>query len=128
MSIEITVDNNQLQNRTKSTNYGGLSVSEKIDLFERYLKEKPKETIHSDTVFEGYNIGKIFMQLRYLMKNNLIKYSSEEFERMENLGLLENNQETVYEKIKCLKQFCKKHPYAFSNLHKLHKNLKLDRR
>ena len=123
MSIEITVDNNQLQNRTKSTNYGGLSVSEKIDLFERYLKEKPKETIHSDTVFEGYNIGKIFMQLRYLMKNNLIKYSSEEFERMENLGLLENNQETVYEKIKCLKQFCKKYPYAFSNLHKLHKNL-----
>ena len=103
MSIEINADNNQLQNRTKSTNYGGLSVSEKIDLFERYLKEKPKETIHSDTVFEGYNIGKIFMQLRYLMKNNLIKYSSEEFERMENLGLLEKNQETVYEKIKCLK-------------------------
>ena len=123
MSIEINADNNQLQNRNKSTNYGGLSVSEKIDLFERYLKEKPKETIHSDTVFEGYNIGKILVQLRYLMKNNLIKYSSEEFERMENLGLLENNQETVYEKIKCLKQFCKKHPYAFSNLHKLHKNL-----
>ena len=39
MNIEINTDNNLLQNRTKSTNCDGLSVSKKIDLFERYLKE-----------------------------------------------------------------------------------------
>lgn len=123
MNIEINTDNNLLQNRTKSTNCDGLSVSKKIDLFERYLKENSNESIHSNTIFEGYNIGRILIQLRYLMKNNLIKYNSEEFKRMENLGLLENTKETIYVKIKRLKQFCEKHPYAFSNIYRLRKNL-----
>lgn len=123
MNIEINTDNNLLQNRTKSTNCDGLSVSKKIDLFERYLKENSNESIHSNTIFEGYNIGRILIQLRYLMKNNLIKYNSEEFKRMENLGLLENTKETIYVKIKRLKQFCEKHPYAFSNIYRLRKAL-----
>lgn len=123
MNIEINTDNNLLQNRTKSTNCDGLSVSEKIDLFERYLKENSNESIHSNTIFEGYNIGRILIQLRYLMKNNLIKYNSEELKRMENLGLLENTKETIYDKIKRLKQFCEKHPYVFSNLYRLRENL-----
>lgn len=123
MNIEINTDNNLLQNRTKSTNCDGLSVSKKIDLFERYLKENSNESIHSNTIFEGYNIGRILIQLRYLMKNNLIKYNSEEFKRMENLGLLENTKETIYVKIKRLKQFCEKHPYAFSNIYRLRKYL-----
>lgn len=123
MNIEINTDNNLLQNRTKSTNCDGLSVSKKIDLFERYLKENSNESIHSNTIFEGYNIGRVLIQLRYLMKNNLIKYNSEEFKRMENLGLLENTKETIYVKIKRLKQFCEKHPYAFSNIYRLRKNL-----
>lgn len=122
MNIEINTDNNLLQNRTKSTNCDGLSVSKKIDLFERYLKENSNESIHSNTIFEGYNIGRILIQLRYLMKNNLIKYNSEEFKRMENLGLLENTKETIYVKIKRLKQFCEKHPYAFSNIYRLRKD------
>lgn len=123
MNIEINTDNNLLQNRTKSTNCDGLSVSKKIDLFERYLKENSNESIHSNTIFEGYNIGRILIQLRYLMKNNLIKYNSEEFKRMGNLGLLENTKETIYVKIKRLKQFCEKHPYAFSNIYRLRKAL-----
>ena len=123
MNIEINTDNNLLKNSTKSTNYDGLSVSKKIDLFERYLKENSNESIHSNTIFEGYNIGRILIQLRYLMKNNLIKYNSEELKRMENLGLLENTKETIYDKIKRLKQFCEKHPYAFSNLYRLRENL-----
>lgn len=123
MNIEINTDNNLLQNRTKSTNCDGVSVSKKIDLFERYLKENSNESIHSNTIFEGYNIGRILIQLRYLMKNNLIKYNSEEFKRMENLGLLENTKETIYVKIKRLKQFCEKHPYAFSNIYRLRKDL-----
>lgn len=123
MNIEINTDNNLLQNRTKSTNCDGLSVSKKIDLFERYLKENSNESIHSNTIFEGYNIGRILIQLRYLMKNNLIKYNSEEFKRMENLGLLENTKKTIYVKIKRLKQFCEKHPYAFSNIYRLRKDL-----
>lgn len=123
MNIEINTDNNLLQNRTKSTNCDGLTVSKKIDLFERYLKENSNESIHSNTIFEGYNIGRILIQLRYLMKNNLIKYNSEEFKRMENLGLLENTKETIYVKIKRLKQFCEKHPYAFSNIYRLRKDL-----
>ena len=123
MNIEINTDNNLLQNRTKSTNCDGLSVSKKIDLFERYLKENSNESIHSNTIFEGYNIGRILIQLRYIMKNNLIKYNSEEFKRMENLGLLENTKETIYVKIKRLKQFCEKHPYAFSNIYRLRKDL-----
>lgn len=123
MNIEINTKNNILQNRTKSTNCDGLSVSKKIDLFERYLKENSNESIRSNTIFEGYNIGRILIQLRYLMKNNLIKYNSEELKRMENLGLLENTKETIYVKIKRLKQFCEKHPYAFSNLYRLRKDL-----
>lgn len=123
MNIEINTDNNLLQNRTRSTNCDGLSVSKKIDLFEKYLKENSNESIHSNTIFEGYNIGRILIQLRYLMKNNLIKYNSEELKRMENLGLLENTKETIYVKIKRLKQFCEKHPYAFSNIYRLRKDL-----
>lgn len=52
MNIEINTDNNLLQNRTKSTNCDGLSVSKKIDLFERYLKENSNESIHSNTILK----------------------------------------------------------------------------
>ena len=42
---------------------------------------------------------------------------------MEKLGLLEKAQGKVYEKVKNVKKFCKKYPYAFSNAHKLYQSL-----
>lgn len=123
MSKEITIDDYRSNNVNKVSNYSGLTVSEKIDLFERYLRENPNGAIHSYTVFEGYNIGKFFIYIRYLMRNNLGGYSSEDFKRMEKLGLLEKTQGKVYEKVKNVKKFCEKYPYAFSNAHKLYQSL-----
>lgn len=123
MSREINIDNYKSNNVQKLSNYSGLTVSEKIDLFERYLKENPNETIHYNTIFEGYNIGTFFIYIRYLMRNDLGGYSPEDLKRMEKLGLLEKAQGKVYEKVKNVKKFCKKYPYAFSNAHKLYQSL-----
>ena len=65
MSRKINIDNYKSNNVKKLSNYSGLTVSEKIDLFERYLKENPNETIHYNTIFEGYNIGTFFIYIRY---------------------------------------------------------------
>ena len=123
MSRKINIDNYKSNNVKKLSNYSGLTVSEKIDLFERYLKENPNETIHYNTIFEGYNIGTFFIYIRYLMRNDLGGYSPEDLKRMEKLGLLEKAQGKVYEKVKNVKKFCKKYPYAFSNAHKLYQSL-----
>ena len=122
MSRKINIDNYKSNNVKKLSNYSGLTVSEKIDLFERYLKENPNETIHYNTIFEGYNIGTFFIYIRYLMRNDLGGYSPEDLKRMEKLGLLEKAQGKVYEKVKNVKKFCKKYPYAFSNAHKLYQS------
>ena len=44
-----------------------ISVSEKIDLIESYLKENPNEEIHTNTMYKGYKIGVYFIQLRQSM-------------------------------------------------------------
>lgn len=108
------------------TNYRGLQVSEKIDLMERYLKENPNETIHTDTIYDGYNIGTFVTNIRRAMlygKKNILTYTKSDMERMKKLGLLDENRDTIYEKTKRLKSFCKKYPYAFSYALQLHKSL-----
>lgn len=108
------------------TNYRGLQVSEKIDLMERYLKENPNETIHTDTIYDGYNIGTFVTNIRQAMlygKKNILTYTKSDMERMKKLGLLDENRDTIYEKTKRLKSFCKKYPYAFSYALQLHKSL-----
>ena len=108
------------------TNYRGLQVSEKIDLMERYLKENPNETIHTDTIYDGYNIGTFVTNIRQAMlygKKNILTYTKSDMERMKKLGLLDENRDTIYEKTKRLKSFCKKYPYAFSYVLQLHKSL-----
>ena len=110
----------------KLTNYRGVQLSEKIDLFERYLNEHPNETIHTDTIYDGYNIGTFVTNIRQAMlygKENILTYTKSDMERMKKLGLLDENRDTIYEKTKRLKSFCKKYPYAFSYVLQLHKSL-----
>lgn len=108
------------------TNKRGLQVSEKIDLFERYLKENPNETIHYDTIFDGYHIGQFLIQIRQAMiysKSGFCKYTPEDLERMEKLGLLYKAKDTIADKVERLKAFCKKYPDAFSYVPQLRKEL-----
>ena len=110
----------------KLTGVSRLKVSEKIDLFERYLKEHPNETIHSDTIYEGYNIGVFLIQIRQAIiygRSNWANYNMEDFERMKKLGLLYEAKETIYKKAERLKKFCEKYPNAFSYIPKLRKTL-----
>ena len=93
-----------------------MSVSEKIDLFEKYLNENPDKEIHGNTVYEGYQIGSYLIQLRQSMlysKNN-IEYDNEDKRRMEDLGLLSGKKDSLKDKAERLKLFCEKYPYAFT--------------
>ncbi|MCI8412234.1 MAG: DEAD/DEAH box helicase family protein [Clostridia bacterium] len=107
-----------------------LSIEEKIDLFEKFINENPNEKIHSDTIFEGYPIGKYLIQIRQSMvyDKNMVKYSEEDKERLEKLGILYlyEKKDTIEEKIKRLKDFCEKYPYAFSNRIDLQKKFERD--
>ena len=103
-----------------------ISVSEKIDLIESYLKENPNEEIHTNTMYKGYKIGVYFIQLRQSMiydSHKSYKYTREDMERMMNLGLLYPRRDTIQEKVDRIKEFCHIYPYAFSDIYSLKKRL-----
>ena len=102
-----------------------LSMSEKIDLFEKFMNENPDETIHYDTVFEGFPIGSYLIQIRQSMiyGKGKLEYSQKDKERLEKLGLLYEGLDTIETRIERLKAYCKEHPYVFSNVADLKKKL-----
>lgn len=106
-----------------------LTIKEKIDLFERYIEENPNETIHNDTVFEGYPIGMYLILIRQAVvygKKNMLAYNDEDKERLEELGLLYESIDTIEEKVERLKSYCKEHPYTFSYLMQTRDQLQLE--
>lgn len=106
-----------------------LTIKEKIDLFERYIEENPNETIHNDTVFEGYPIGMYLIFIRQAVvygKKNMLAYNDEDKERLEELGLLYESIDTIEEKVERLKSYCKEHPYTFSYLMQTREQLQLE--
>ena len=106
-----------------------LTIKEKIDLFERYIEENPNETIHNDTVFEGYPIGTYLIFIRQAVvygKKNMLAYNDEDKERLEELGLLYESIDTIEEKVERLKSYCKENPYTFSYLMQTREQLQLE--
>lgn len=95
-----------------------LSISEKINLFEKFIEENPNETIHGDTVFEGYPIGSYLIQIRsdINLDKNSFRYSEQDKEKLEKLGLLYEKKDSIENKIVRLKEFCEKYPYAFFDM------------
>lgn len=102
-----------------------LTIKEKIDLFEKYIEENPNETIHQDTMFEGYPIGTYLTSIRQaiIYDKNIMTYSDEDKKRLEKLGLLYEKRDTIEEKVERLKLYCKEHPYAFSYIDQARKKL-----
>ena len=98
------IDKIQKLSRMKS-----LTIEEKVNLFEEYLNdENTEDIIISDTIYEGYPIGIYLISIRSELNNEekAKKYSNEIVEKLENLGLLEDrNESTIDEKIDRLIQF-----------------------
>lgn len=92
-----------------------LTLKEKIDLFESYLKDKKDgETIVSSTTYKGYPLGLYLATIRHeILKNPLKpkKYTKELEKRLEDLGLLNVRVESnKTEKITRLIEFVKNNP------------------
>lgn len=89
-----------------------LSLKEKIDLFERYLK-KEGTSIISDTTYEGYPIGLMLIAIRHELNKediNRKKYTPKLLGKLEKLGLLEKRHEsTIDQKVERLENFGKEH-------------------
>lgn len=92
----------------KLTRRKSLSIDEKIDLFEKYINENENGIIQ-DTVYEGYPIGTMLVQMRrdIRKKINIQRYSPEQIEKLTEMGLLEDKHEsTIDEKVARLEAFC----------------------
>lgn len=112
MSFELKPHNKEANKIDNLTGKKRLSLSEKVDLFEKYINEEGTSII-SDTVYEGYPIGSMLMQIRselYKEGINTEKYTPVIIEKLEKLGLLEQrNESTIDQKIDRLEVFCKKY-------------------
>lgn len=92
------------------------SMEEKIEIIERF--KKTGEKIVGNTVFEGYPVGQWAIQIRSLVKrmNNMsgkIKFTEEQLNRLEKLGILERQIDTtIDEKIDYLIEWVKKYAKA----------------
>ena len=100
-----------------------LTLTEKIDLFEKYYEENPEDAIHSDTIYNGYPIGQYMIAIRQNIIHEKIKYDENDIKQLEKLGLLFDPKDTLEEKVERLKLYCKEHPYAFFNCMKTKKQL-----
>lgn len=103
-------DTNEIIDRIqKLSRRNSLTIDEKLDLFEQYLNhENTGETIISDTIYEGYPIGTFLISIRHELNDErkAKKYSKEIVEKLENLGLLDDrNESTIDEKIDRLIRF-----------------------
>ena len=105
-----------------------LAMEDKIDLFERFIKENPDESIHSDTIFEGYPIGQYLLQIRQsvIYDKNTIRYSDEDKKKLEELGLLYKRFDNIEAKVEKLRIYCEKHPYVFSNMKRTRERLQIE--
>ena len=116
------IDKIQKLSRMKS-----LTIEEKVNLFEEYLNdENTDDIIISDTIYEGYPIGMYLISIRSELNNEekAKKYSKEIVKKLENLGLLEDrNESTIDEKIDRLIQFVQNNP----ELWKLNKGRNIER-
>ena len=83
-----------------------LSVEDKINLFEEFIN-KTNEKIIGTTVYKGYPIGRMLINMRYDIKKNRDDYTEKQLERLEKLGLLEKRVETIEEKVNRVIEFCK---------------------
>lgn len=94
--------------RKTLTKRKSLSIDEKINLFEKYINENGNNII-TDTVYEGYPIGVMLIQMRSNIKRsrNIQGYSPEQIEKLTRMGLLERKHEsTIDEKVARLEAFC----------------------
>lgn len=127
--IDYTIHIREISDKIeKLSRLQSLTLTEKIDLFEKYYEENPEETIHGDTIYNGYPIGQYMISIRQAIihgKNNM-KYDENDIERLEKLGLLYDANDTIEAKVERLKLYCKDHPYAFSNYMEIKKQLQIE--
>ncbi len=127
--IDYTIHIREISDRIeKLSRLQSLTLTEKIDLFEKYYEENREETIHGDTIYNGYPIGQYMISIRQAIihgKNNM-KYDENDIERLEKLGLLYDANDTIEAKVERLKLYCKDHPYAFSNYMEIKKQLQIE--
>ena len=94
---------------------GNLTVSEKLDRIEKFLKKNPGKRIKTDTVYNGEPIGTYVIYIRQLMLYGKgRKCNEEDRKRAQKLGILYEKRDTLNEKIKKIINFCREYPYAFS--------------
>lgn len=86
------------------------TIDEKVELFKDFFKNGGTQ-IKSNTIYKGEYIGEFLRSIRYDLNKdgfNSKKYSLENIEELEKLGLLDNYHETTIEqKIYRFNYFCK---------------------
>lgn len=97
-----------------------LTIAEKIDLFESYLKDNEKsKKIIATTTYRGYPIGLYMAAIRHdLLANTpqIKRYTEESIKRLKDLGLLDTKIEsTKSEKIARLIDFVKNNPILWKS-------------
>lgn len=98
------IQNGARRNRT-------LFLEQKISLFQDYIDDNPEEPIIISTIYKGYPIGQMLISLRSQIKTKPESVSQEHYEKLKEMGLLENRHEsTIEEKIDRLEEFCKSNP------------------
>lgn len=113
MPKRFTLNNSSAE--TKLSARKGISMSEKIQLFERF--KQTGQELNGKTVFEGQLIGRWAIQIRNEFYNGRRMYSKEVIDKLSTLGILERGMEsTMDEKIKYLADWSAKYPRALVSM------------
>ncbi len=102
--MNIKLNHNGKEKYTKLS----LKIEEKIELFERYLKETGKPIIVT-TTYKGYPIGRHLIDLRSGLNTGKTKIDEKNMNKLIELGLLGKRHSSIDEKIEKLAEFCMNH-------------------
>lgn len=86
-----------------------LSLKEKIDLIIEYADEIG-EPIVGNTVYKDREIGRMAIMLRYGLKKGKYKLSEEQLSKLQAIGVLDSQIDTIDEKVERLERFAKNYP------------------
>ena len=104
-----------------SINIQGFSLKEKIELFKRYLEKYGEENteLNGATMFEGYPIGFMLIQIRSKIKRGKHNFLEEDIKELEALGLLKNINDNIRDKVERFEKFCYENPKVWKNRKKV---------
>lgn len=112
--MDISLKPHQVDEEKKKYHIEAASLEDKITLFEDYIHEFGEE-ITGKTVYKGFPIGRMLINIRSLITRGALKCDERSLERLNRYHLLDKKIDTIEEKIARLQKYCITNPFIWKN-------------